>query len=61
MPPSLTRASDGSRERSSDPGFEEDDNQAVAVRNIGVLAIAAAARQSIADALSTLRRLRIQA
>lgn len=61
MPPSLTRARDGSRERSSDPGFELGDNQAVAVRNTGVLAMAAAARQSIDDAFSTLSRLRIQA
>jgi hypothetical protein len=61
MPPSLTRARDGSRERSSEPGLEEGDNQAVAERNIVVLAMAAAARQSAVDALNTLRRLRIQA
>lgn len=61
MPPSLTRARDGSRERSVNPGLEEGDSQAVAERNIVVLAMAAAARQSIADALSTLRRLHIQA
>lgn len=61
MPPSLTRARDGSRERSLDPSSEEGDSQAVAERNIIVLSMAVAVRQSIADAFRTVRRLRIQA